>query len=213
MFETEFWLNPSFWIEGFGYVASLIIVFSLTRTNVKNLWMINGIGAIMFITYACIIESYPTALMNLGALTIDIVQLYRYQKVNNVFELVPATPRSGYYTWFANKYADDIAMLDPEGKFKTAENVFFYVRANEVAGILAYNITEHSSANIVLDYVMDKFRDCRIGRYFLGNDNPFFREVGISKFTTQTSNPKHEAYLTQIGFKKESDGTWVKSCA
>ncbi len=211
MFETEFWTNPSFWIEAFGYLASFIVVFSLTRTSVKKLWIINGIGAIGFITYACIIESYPTALMNLGALVIDIVQLYRLHHIRISFELVPATPGSGYYMWFVDKHAEDIAVFDPEGRYKTAEKVFFYVRNNEVAGLLAYNTTETSSADIVLDYVTDKFRDCRIGRYFFGNDNPFFREVGISKFTTHTANPKHEGYLRQIGFSRETDGVWVKS--
>lgn len=211
MFETEFWTNPSFWIEAFGYLASFIVVFSLTRTSVKKLWIINGIGALGFITYACIIESYPTALMNLGALVIDIVQLYRLYRVRVSFELVSATPGSGYYMWFVDKHAADIAAFDPEGRYKTAEKIFFYVRNNEVAGLLAYNTTETSSADIVLDYVTDKFRDCRIGRYFFGNDNPFFREVGISKFTTKTTNPKHEGYLRQIGFKSESNGLWVKS--
>ena len=199
-----------FFVEAFGYLASLIVVFSLTRTSVKKLWIINGIGAIGFITYACIIHSYPTALMNLGALIIDFVQLWRLYHVKSSFELVKADRDSEYFKWFVSKHADDLESFSPDQGYRKADNLFYFVRDNEVAGLLGYNQKE-GKADILVDYVTEKFRDCRIGRYFFGNEHEYFRSQGIHAFTAHASNPAHENYLKQLHFSHISGAEWAKS--
>lgn len=201
--------DSHFYIEVFGYIASLTIVFSLTRTSVKRLWIINGFGAFAFIVYALITESYPTALMNFGALVIDIVQLYRLSHIHVSFETVEATPGSGYYNWFIKKHEEDLKAYDHEERYKEAERTIFFVRNNEVAGILAYNV-RGKRAEIVLDYVTDKFRDCRIGRYFFGDTNPYFTKQGVTELITRTDNPKHQSYLESLQFKPNKNGEWTK---
>lgn len=196
-------------VEVFGYFSSLLVVFSLTRTSVKKLWTINAFGCLGFIIFAMITRSYPTALMNFGALVIDLVQLYRLGRVQISFELVPATPESDYYKWFIKKHIDGILSLDSERKYRDAQYLLYYVRDNEVAGLLAYNQNKYT-AEIVLDYVTPKFRDCKIGQYFFGDENHYFFDAGISTFTTRANNPSHESFLKQIGFVKTQDGVWEK---
>ena len=198
-------------LEAFGYFSSILIVFSLTRTSVKKLWIINAIGAICYIIYAVLAGSYPGALMNLGALVIDIVQLYRLYHVHSSFETVETSAQSHYFQWFVDRHSEDIQDYDPEERYKTAQHLLYYVRDNEVAGLLAYNDIEDGRIEIVLDYVTEKFRDCRIGRYFFGDTNPFFRSLGITEFTTRTKNPKHEQYLKQLNLTSTSDGMWSKT--
>ena len=197
-------------VEVFGYIASLVVVFSLTRTSVKKLWLINAVGCFGFIIFAMITKSYPTALMNLGALIIDLVQLYRLGKVQNSFELVPASVDSEFFNWFVNKHIQGIKALDEQKKYLDAEKLYYFVRNNDVAGLFAYNKNGHE-AEIVLDYVTPKYRDCKIGQYFFGMDNPYTLREGISSFVTYTDNPNHDSYLSAIGFKKEKEGKWVKS--
>ncbi len=201
--------DSHFFIEAFGYLASLTVVFSLTRTSVRKLWIINSFGAFGFIVYAMITASYPTALMNLGALVIDIVQLYRLRHVHESFETVDATPGSAYYNWFINRNAEDIKAYDREERYKSAEHTIFFVRSNEVAGILAYNIKDNK-AEIVLDYVTERFRDCKIGRYFFGSANPYFTKLGVTELVTRTDNPKHKSYLESLHFKAAANGLWTK---
>ena len=196
-------------VEIFGYISSLLVVFSLTRTSVRKLWTINAFGCVGFIIFALITHSYPTALMNFGALIIDIVQLYRLGHIKISFELVPVTKTSNYFQWFVKKHVDGIHAIDPEGRYLTAENLFFYVRNDEVAGLLAYN-QENDTANIVLDYVTTKFRDCKIGQYFFSKDNHFFFDAGISTFIATTSEPSHKIYLQQIGFSHSDGDLWEK---
>ena len=199
-----------FFVEAFGYVASLIVVFSLTRTSVKKLWIINGIGAIAFIFYACIIHSYPTALMNLGALIIDVVQLWRLYHVKTSFELVKAERDSDYFKWFVSKNSEDLKKYAFNDTFLNSEHLFYFVRNNEIAGLLGYN-QKDDHADIVVDYVTDKFRDCRIGRYFFGKEHAYFRSQGIKTFTACTSNTDHENYLKQLQFLHVSGNQWSKS--
>lgn len=201
-------------VEIFGYIASLLVVFSLTRTSVKKLWTINAFGCAGFIIFALITHSYPTALMNLGALVIDLVQLYRLSHVSDNFELVPANPQSEYFKWFVEKNKSDIYSIDEGNAYKTAEKLFYYVRNNEVAGILAYTPKSDNEngevAVIILDYVTQKFRDCKIGLYFFDKENPYIKDTNISSFVTHTINPAHENYLRKIHFSHVDGDKWVK---
>lgn len=198
-------------VEIFGYIASAIVVASFALTSVKKLRIVNAIGAILSVIYAMIIGSYPVVLMNLVVAFLDIYQLYKLNHVHISFELVPANPSSDYFNWFCNRHKEDLA-FDTEERYKKSEKVFFYVRDNEVAGLLAYNNLGKGRADIVMDYVTDKFRDLKIGRYFFGKNNTYFKNLGITEFITHTTSPKHEEYLRQLHFKPTSDGLWTKSC-
>ena len=201
--------EPSFWIEAFGYIASIIVVISFAMTSVKKLRIINGVGCILSVIYGIIIQAYPVVLMNLVIAALDFYQLHKLRHVHSSFELVPADPSSAYFQWFSSKYADDLA-FDSERRYASAEKLFFYVRDNEVAGILAYNQTGSNSADIVMDYVIAKFRDCKIGRFFFCKESPYFCDLGITKFTTRLKTPNHEGYLRQIGFVHQSGDVWTK---
>ena len=206
-----FWFTDTFGWEFFGYLASALVIFSLTRTNVKQLWRMNAIGDIATIIYALPKNAIPVVLMNLGALIIDIIQLVRLRRVPTAFNLVTATKGSGYYTWYTQKHENDIKAFDPDERYKEAEKTFFYVRNDEVAGLLAYNVLDNGTVEIVLDYVTQKFRDVRIGSYFFGSECPQFSPKGINTLITSTQNPAHEGYLRKIGFTHRASGEWVKA--
>ena len=206
-----FWFTDTLGWEIFGYLASALVIFSLTRTNVKQLWRMNAIGDIATIIYALPKNAIPVVLMNLGALTIDIIQLVRLRRVPTAFNLVTATKGSGYFDWYTQKHENDIKAFDPEERYKEADELFFYVRNDEVAGLLAYNVLDDGTAEIVLDYVAKKFRDVRIGSYFFGSDSPKFAHAGIKTLLTHTKNPAHEGYLRKIGFTHRASGEWVKA--
>ena len=197
-------------VEVFGYLASLTVIFSLTRTSVKKLWTINMIGGIGFIIFALITKSYPTALMNVGAVIIDIVQLYRLSHVQTSFELVEAEPDSIYYKWYMDKHHDELAELSPDFGFSHADKQYYYLCNNEVAGLLAFTRTDDDRLRVDLDFVGVKYRDCQIGRYFFGSESPFLKSLGIKKVFTYTDVPHHQAYLRQMQFHHTTDNVWEK---
>ncbi len=211
IYNVKVEMSTDLLVEIFGYIASAIVVASFALTSVRKLRIVNAIGAILSVIYAVIIGSYPVVLMNLVVACLDIYQLYKLSHVRISFELVPANPTSDYFNWFCKRHEADLA-FDTEERYKKSEKVFFYVRDNEVAGLLAYNLLGEGRADIVMDYVTEKFRDCKIGRYFFGKENTYFTNLGITEFITHTTSPKHESYLRQLHFTPGSNGEWRKSC-
>ena len=63
-----------------GYFASLLVLVSFLMTSVIKLRIVDSIGALIFAVYAVIIRSYPTALMNLALVGINMYYLYKIIK-------------------------------------------------------------------------------------------------------------------------------------
>lgn len=196
-------------LEIVGYIGSFICVLSFAMTSVKKLRIINATGAIISVVYALLIWALPIALMNFVIAILDFYQLYKMHRFHEEFELVPATPDGAYFKWFVEKYRDELATFDESMTFDKAEHVMFYIRQNEVAGILAYDVKDNR-AEVRIDYVIPKYRDFRLGNYFFSENNQYFKSSGIREFITKTTNPIHELYLRRIHFVKNGNA-WIKN--
>ena len=64
-------------VELIGYFSSLLVLVSFLMTSVIRLRIVNSVGAIIFTVYATIIGSYPTALINLCLVGINMYNLYK----------------------------------------------------------------------------------------------------------------------------------------
>ena len=67
-------------IELFGYLGSFLVLISFLMTSVVKLRVINTIGSLIFMTYAVIIKSYPTAVMNFCLVLINLHYLWKMSK-------------------------------------------------------------------------------------------------------------------------------------
>ncbi|MFA5624265.1 MAG: hypothetical protein WC966_04300 [Bradymonadales bacterium] len=198
-------------LEVIGYIGSVVIITSLMMTSIVKLRVINAIGAVIIVVFSILTNSYPNALMNMGAFIIDIYYLYRIKNVRESFELVKANPESDYFKWFYNKNYKEIEKFNESIDYLRAEMLYYYVRNNEVAGLLAWNKGENGEAKILLDFVTPAFRDCKVGRYFFSHKNAFFRKNGVLSFVTYTNNSAHANYLKKINFSHIDGEKWVKS--
>lgn len=71
------------YLEIFGYVGMALVLISMMMTSVKWLRILNMSGAIICAVYGILTNTWPTALLNIGLLIIQMVQLYRlYRKEN-----------------------------------------------------------------------------------------------------------------------------------
>ncbi len=67
-------------IEWVGYLASILIVISLTMTDIMRLRIINTLGCICFVIYGLSVKAYPVALSNLAIILINFYNLYQLKK-------------------------------------------------------------------------------------------------------------------------------------
>jgi hypothetical protein len=71
--------NATIW-EWVGYLASVVVAFSLMMSNIKKLRWWNLAGALLFVAYGLAIGALPVALVNFFIVLIDayyLVKLYR----------------------------------------------------------------------------------------------------------------------------------------
>ena len=68
------------YLEIFGYVGMVLVLVSMMMTSLKWLRILNMSGAIICATYGILTNTWPTALLNIGLLIIQMVQLYRLHR-------------------------------------------------------------------------------------------------------------------------------------
>lgn len=65
------------YLEIFGYIGMALVLVSMMMTSLKRLRILNMTGAVICAIYGVLTNTWPTALLNIGLLIIQIVQLYR----------------------------------------------------------------------------------------------------------------------------------------
>ena len=73
-------ISMNIWLEVFGYVGMALVLLSMMMTNTVRLRTINLAGAVVCMIYGILTSTWPTALLNLGLGTIQIVQLIRLKR-------------------------------------------------------------------------------------------------------------------------------------
>ncbi|MCW8336051.1 hypothetical protein, partial [Vibrio paucivorans] len=154
------------WVEWFGYLASLVVLVSLTMTSIVKLRVINFIGCLLFAAFAYFIDSYPTMLMNLGIAGINVYYLYGLYTAKERFKLIGASVDSEYFQHFVQTNQADIERQTDVGALKTADTAFYMLRNNSIAGVLVGNCNDSETLDIQLDFVTPEFRDMKIAHYY-----------------------------------------------
>ena len=70
-------------IEWVGYLASALIVISLTSSNIIRLRVINSLGCILFVIYGSAIGTWPVVISNSLIIIINMYYLYKIKKEMN----------------------------------------------------------------------------------------------------------------------------------
>ena len=65
------------YLEIFGYVGMALVLLSMMMTSFKWLRIVNMTGALVCAIYGILTNTWPTAMLNISLLLIQIVQLYR----------------------------------------------------------------------------------------------------------------------------------------
>ena len=68
------------YLEIFGYVGMALVLVSMMMTSLKWLRILNMSGAIICAIYGIMTNTWPTALLNIGLLIVQMVQLYRLHR-------------------------------------------------------------------------------------------------------------------------------------
>jgi hypothetical protein len=190
-------------MELIGYLASLIIVISMTMTSVIKLRIFNGIGALLFSFYGFMIEAYPVGILNGLIAIINIYHLKKMFAQKETFEFLPINYNNPYIHRFVEFYYDDIKKFFPS--FELNKNNYdvclLMLRNMSVAGLFMASKSNDNSLWIELDYVIEKYRDLKNGHHLYKYLEEFLKPEYIKVFRSNAHSDAFKKYLTDIGFK------------
>ena len=200
-------MNTKIIIEAVGYCGSLLVLVSFLMTSVVKLRVVNTIGSAIFAIYALIIHSYPTAIMNICLVAINLHNLRRLRgTASRTYDLIELDPGDSYLQHVLKKYKDDILACVPIKSVvpEDTDKVYLVNCDDSLAGI-TFGKLSGSVFNISLDYATPSYRDCSVGRFL----SEQLAASGVKELRYSGPAEKHEAYLKKLNYVEEN-GVYVK---
>lgn len=201
------------WVEWFGYLASMVVLISLTMSSIIKLRIINLIGSLLFASFAYFIDSIPTIFMNLSIACINIYYLWQMYYNKEQFKIISTEKDSEYFQYFLTVNQQEIEKQIALPKLQEADTSFYMLRDNNIAGVLSGVIEKDGVFTIMLDYVIPRYRDFKLGSYYYNTHPEFIKAKGINTLKTSANDDEHCFYLEKMGFVKQSESdpqTYIK---
>ena len=198
-------MNKEFIIEMVGYLGSLLVLVSFLMTSVVKLRIVNSVGSLIFMIYALIIKSYPTAVMNGALVIINLRFLLKSRNTEQVFELVKVNNEDALLQFLLKYYQSDILTCFPTVDLDLSNSTDIYVVTcnGKPVGITAGKRTG-DDLYLLLDYSIPEYRDFSVAEYL----NRHIKEEGVKRLIYSGSTENHLDYLNKLGYK-QVDGQYI----
>ena len=189
-------------VELVGYLGSLLVLVSFLMTSVFKLRVVNTVGSLIFMVYALIIHSYPTAIMNFCLVLINLHFLWKMHKDAGKYDVVEIDPKDAYLDYFVTKQKEDIENIFPGtmAKVGEAEKAYIINCGTESIGVVYAKALE-DGLELILDYTVPAYRDFSVGKFMLDK----MKEKGIKRLVYRGPAEHHKAYLNKMGYVNKDD--------
>ncbi len=196
-------------VELIGYLGSALVVVSMLMTSVVRLRIINLIGSAIFTCYALLIKSYPTAVMNLFLVGINVYHLVRLLKVQKQYDLIPTDANDRYVAYLLEKNGDDIRAWFPDFVLPKGGDVIAFLVCcdSNPAGLFLGRRMDGGAVEVLLDYATPVYRDTSVGRYLYDQ----LARSGCKSLVFRANAPRHVGYMQKVGYRKNDKGEYVLS--
>ena len=192
-----------FVLELIGYAGSVLIAISLMMTSILRLRLINLAGSAVFSIYGLLIGAYPVAVLNGFIVVVNAFHLARIFRAKEYFQLLPLKPDSQYLPYFLSFYREEIRRILPEFKYNPSANqvLLFILRDCSPVGVFIAEQRRDGVLRVILDFVIPRYRDLKIGRFLFVERAAFFKERGIKEVIISPRTAEFGAYLVKVGFE------------
>ena len=196
-------MQTHFLLELFGYAASALIAVSLMMSSILRLRLINLAGAASFAIYGLLIHAYPVAFLNSTIVLVNVYHLSRMLRAKEYYQLLKLRPDSDYLKCFLSFYRKDIKRILPDFEYRPAEKqvTLFILRDCAPVGVFIATEQPEGVLHVVLDFVIPRYRDLKIGRFLFIEQAEFFRERGIQEIIISPRTKAFGSYLVEVGFE------------
>ena len=193
--------------EIIGYVGSGLVLVSFLMASVVKLRIVNSVGSLIFAVYALLIHSYPTMIMNICLVLINLYYLWKLRNSEPNYRLVALQPTGGYVEAFLREHREDIARCFPGRNWDDNDmnRAWLVCHGDEAAGLLLGR--EHKGElEVALDYSTPAYRDSSEGRYLLEH----LPQEGLHLLRYERAEEGHLPYLKKLGYTQRN-GAWERT--
>ena len=190
-------------IELFGYLGSLLVLVSFLMTSVVKLRVVNTIGSIIFMTYALIIKSYPTAIMNFCLVLVNLYYLWKMSHTDKTYDFFEVDDEESFMTYTMDYYKEDIEKCFPGIVLNHHEIDRSFVISHEGKPVgITLGKRDGDDLELILDYVIPEYRDFSIAPFLFNK----LKEAGVKKIIYRgPTTDNHITYLNKVDFNKVED--------
>lgn len=197
----EFELLSISLIEWIGYVASTLVLISLSLSSILRLRIFNLFGAAVFSFYGFYIGSLPIGIMNLIIVFTNLYYLQKLYSQKDKFEIVESKSDQEYVLKFLNHFKKDIQKYSPDFNLNLNKNqiILMVMRNMNMAGIFVAK-DDGDRLEVELDYVTPQYRDYKNGAFIFSH---FRKAIKVKEYKTiiaSSQNPQQIRYLKKMGF-------------
>ncbi|MCR5725349.1 MAG: YgjV family protein [Treponema sp.] len=198
-------MTSHFLIEAVGYLGSLIIILSMLLTNVVKLRVANVVGCIVFGTYALIIHSIPTVIIQACLIIVHTIALYKLLSAKNNYTVIQLQPGESFLNSFLADHAADITRFFEAVPAANQYNCAYLTicEYRNIGVLLGTKIGDTLTVHI--DYTIPQYRDCTAGAYLY----EYLAGTGVRRFVADATSSEHAGYLKKMNFCYK-DGKYVK---
>ena len=193
--------------EIIGYVGSALVLVSFLMASVVKLRVVNAVGSTIFAVYALLIHSYPTMIMNICLVLINLYYLWKLRNSEPNYRLVSLQPGDGFVDFFLGEHREDIARCFPGRNWDEAEltRAFLVCHGEAPAGLLLGRERD-GALEVALDYSTPAYRDSSEGRYLIEH----LAQEGVKLLRYEHAEEGHLAYLKKMGYELKN-GVWERT--
>jgi len=196
-------------LEWVGYTASVTICVSMAISSIVKFRWINLLGALTFSIYGFLIGALPVGFLNGFIVIVDMYYLFIIYNKKEIFETIEIENNSNYLSRFLDFHSTEIKKHFPSFIYNNENTLnLFILRNSAVAGIFLAQ-KKNNILEIKLDYVIPEYRDLKNGKYIYTKLKNKFLDDGITKIIALGESKKYSNYLKKIGFKKDTDNTFI----
>ena len=184
-------------IEAVGYLGSALVLVSFLMASVVKLQVVNSIGSIIFATYALIIHSYPTAVMNICLVLINLYYLWKLRNSEPNYRLVSLNPSDAFVDFFLSEHRGDIVQCFPGRNWDQNElnRAYLVCHGDTPAGLMLGREAD-GELEIALDYSTPAYRDSSEGHYLVEH----LPQEGLRLLRYEHAEEGHLPYLKKLGY-------------
>lgn len=211
-------MTDDLWFIAFGWLGSILVVWSLMVSRVLRFRWMNFAGALIATIYNGVIQLWPFFAMNFAITIIDAYWIWKLTHERHdeaVYKVIPVAAGDAFLQHVLATHSEDIAKVQPHfvpaAPAGDVRSAFLVVRGDENVGVVSLR-NEGSGVGVVeLDWVKPQYRDFTPGE-FVYRESHALADAGFRRLEVPSAEASDSAYLERMGFAAKGD-RWVRELA